>query len=131
MLRRVQAEIKHLHKADLQIPFIFEIADMNTTETIPEFIDLNNNCLIVTFPFEGESILFRVEFPLDYPFSAPGITFANDISFMGIKDDRYIIDKWNPLFTLEMIILVMYSEIRSKIESRKPVNTGKDDDGDN
>ncbi|AYV85954.1 MAG: hypothetical protein Solivirus2_25 [Solivirus sp.] len=120
--RRIQREIEALQNDNLGFPFFFEIDDVRTEERVEEFTDVENHVLMVTYPFDFEFYLMKMEFPLDYPFSPPVVTFANEISHPSIRNEEFIMKGHSPIVRLSHIIMEVYGIIQESLDKSVKVN---------
>jgi ubiquitin-conjugating enzyme E2 D/E len=68
----------------------------------------------VDSPFEGSIYLLDVQFPVEYPFKPPKVTFFTKIFHPNIDVNRNIYmnifyDQWTPMLSIEKVLLTIQS----------------------
>ncbi|KAF8528223.1 ubiquitin-conjugating enzyme [Hysterangium stoloniferum] len=72
-------------------------------------------------PYKGGTFCFKLEFPKDFPFKAPAVTFTTKIYHPGIDEEGHICipvlrDQWKPSVTISAVL----HSVQEKLNNPSP-----------
>jgi len=109
--RRIQKELKDLRDQPVE-GLTVELHDDNM---------LDWRCKIKadpSSPYKGGTFTFKLEFPSNYPFKAPTVTFTTKIYHPGINEEGAICvpilrDEWKPSITMSTVLTVVQEKLNN------------------